>query len=79
MNSRQHKKRSKKLNLILFEEGKIKGRKIYSYKAVHDHLIILGFTAKPKQKGSRAYSEKRVIKELRCYGLKSAYEYNILF
>lgn len=79
MNNRQCKKRSKKLNFILFEEEKIRGRKLYSYKAVHDHCITLGFTAKPKQKGCSAYSENRIIKELHCYGLKSAYEYNILF
>ena len=76
MNSRQCKKRLKK---SLFHDYEIKGRKIYSYKAVHNHLITLAYTARPKQKGCSAYSEKYTIEELRLYGLKAAYELMMLF
>jgi len=79
MNNRQYKKRSKKLNSILFEEVKIKGKKIYSYTVVHNNLIIIGFTAKPKQKGCRAFPQKYILEELRLYGHKAAYELNVLF
>ena len=71
MNSRQRKKRLKK---SLFHDYEMKGRKIYSYKAVHNHLITLAYTARSKQKGCSAYSEKYILEELRWYGLKAAYE-----
>ena len=75
MNSRQRKKRLK----ILFQDYGIKGRKIYSYAVACGNLIIIGFTAKPKQKGCRVFSQKYIIEELRLYGHKVAYELNVLF
>ena len=75
MNSRQRKKRLK----ILFQDYEINGRKIYSYAVACGNLITIGFTAKPKQKGCRVFSQKYIIEELRLYGYKSAYELNILF
>ena len=75
MNSRQRKKRLK----ILFQDYGIKGRKIYSYAVACGNLIIIGFTAKPKQKGCRTFSQKYIIEELHLYGYKSACELNILF
>lgn len=71
MNSRQC---NKKLNKSLFHDYEIKGRKIYSYKVIHNDLITLVYTAKPKQKGCSVYSEKYIIEELRLYGHKAAYE-----
>ena len=79
MNSRQRKKRSKWLDYILEEECKTKGRRVYSYKAVHNNLITLAYTARPKQKGCYSYSEKYILEELHLYGNKSAYEFNLLF
>lgn len=80
MNNRQFKKKFKKLRRAVFGDyDKIKGRKLYSYKAVHNNLITLAYTARPKQKGCSAYSEKRIIEELRLYGYKVAYELNLLF
>lgn len=76
MNRRQRKKRLKD---SLFHDYEIKGRKIYSYKAVHNNLITLAYTARPKQKGCSAYSEKYIIEELRLYGIKAAYELIMLF
>lgn len=76
MNSRQRKKRLKK---PFFYDDEIKGRKIYSYKVVHNNLITLAYTARPKQKGCSAYSEKYIIEELRLCGLKAAYELIMLF
>ena len=76
MNSRQHKKRIKE---SLFHDYETKGRKIYSYAVARGNLITIGFTAKPKQKGCRAFPQKYIIEELRLYGYKSAYELNILF
>lgn len=75
MNSRQRKKRLK----VLFQDYGIKGRKIYSYAVACGNLITIGFTAKPRQKGCRVFSQKYIIEELHLYGYKSAYEYNILF
>ena len=71
MNGRQIKKR---LCKSLFRHGENKGRKIYSYKVVNDDSITFVFTAKPKQKGCRAYSQKYILEELRLYGYKAAYE-----
>lgn len=79
MNSRQHKKKLKKVRKALFGDYEIKGRKIYSYKTACANIITLGYTAKPKQKGCDAYSEKHIIEELRLYGYKVAYELNLLF
>lgn len=76
MNSRRRKKRLKK---SLFNDYEIKGRKIYSYAVACSNLITIGFTAKPKQKGCRVFSQKYILEELRLYGYKSAYELNILF
>lgn len=76
MNSRQRKKRLKK---SLFHDYETKGRKIYSYAVARSNIITIGFTAKPKQKGCRVFSQKYIIEELRLYGYKSAYELNILF
>ena len=76
MNSRQRKKKLKK---SLFHNYETNGRKIYSYAVACSNLITIGFTAKPKQKGCRVFSQKYIIEELRLYGYKSAYEYNILF
>ena len=75
MNSRQRKKKLK----ALFQDYGIKGRKIYSYAVACGNLITIGFTAKPKQKGCRVFSQKYIIEELHLYGYKSAYELNILF
>lgn len=75
MNSRQHKKRLK----ILFQDYGIKGRKIYSYAVARSNIITIGFTAKPKQKGCRVFSQKYILEELRLHGYNSAYELNILF
>ena len=75
MNSRQRKKRLK----MLFQDYETKGRKIYSYAVACGNLITIGFTAKPKQKGCRVFSQKYIVEELRLYGYKSAYELNILF
>ena len=71
MNSRQCKKRLKK---SLFRDYEIKGKKIYSYRAILNGSIEQVFTAKPKQKGCSAYSEKYINEELRLYGRKAAYE-----
>ena len=71
MNSRQI---NKHLSKSLFHHGEKKGRKIYSYKIVGDSFITLIFTAKPKQKGCRAYSQKYILEELNLYGHKAAYE-----
>lgn len=75
MNSRQRKKRLKSF----FHDYETKGRKIYSYAVACGNLITIGFTAKPKQKGCRAFPQKYIIEELRLYGYKAAYELNILF
>ncbi len=77
MNSRQRKKRIK--NSLFDDDYKTKGRKIYSYAVACGNLITIGFTAKPKQKGCRAFPQKRILEELRLYGHKVVYEYNILF
>lgn len=79
MNSRQHKKKLKKIRKELFDDYGIKGRKVYSYKTACANVITLGYTAKPRQKGCDAYSEKHIIEELRLYGYKVAYEFNLLF
>lgn len=71
MNSRQF---NKYLGRSLFRHGEKKGRKIYSYKVMNDNSITLVFTARPKQKGCSAYSEKYIMEELRLYGHKAAYE-----
>ena len=71
MNSRQI---NKHLSKSLFHHGEKNGNKIYSYKVVNDNSITLIFTAKPKQKGCRAYSQKYILEELRLYGYKAAYE-----
>ena len=76
MNSRQRKK---KIKNSLFHDYEINGRKIYSYAVACGNLITIGFTAKPKQKGCRTFSQKRILEELRLYGYRSAYELNILF
>lgn len=76
MNSRQRKKRIKN---SLFDDYETKGRKIYSYAVARSNLITIGFTAKPKQKWCRAFPLKYILEELRLYGHKVAYEYNILF
>jgi hypothetical protein len=76
MNSRQCKKR---LKSTLFHDYEINGRKIYSYAVACGNLITIGFTAKPKQKGCRVFSQKYIVEELSLYGYKSAYELNILF
>lgn len=75
MNSRQRKKKLK----ALFQDYVIKGRKIYSYAVARSNIITIGFTAKPKQKGCRVFSQKYIIEELRLYGYKAAYELNVLF
>lgn len=79
MNSRQHKKKLKRIRKELFNDYGIKGRKIYSYKTARANIITLAYTAKPKQKSCSAYSEKHIIEELRLYGYKVAYELNLLF
>lgn len=76
MNSRQCMKKLKK---SLSHDYETKGRKVYSYKVVHNNLITLVCTARPKQKGCSAYSEKYIIEELRLYGHKAAYELIMLF
>lgn len=76
MNSRQCKKRLKE---SLFHDYETKGRKIYSYAVACGNLITIGFTAKPKQKGCRAFPQKYILEELRLYGYKAAYELNVLF
>lgn len=76
MNSRQINKR---LSKAVFHDYEKKGRKIYSYKIVHDNLITLVFTAKPKQKGCGSYSEKYILEELNLYGHKAAYELILIF
>jgi hypothetical protein len=76
MNGRQCKK---KLKDSLFHDYEVNGKKIYSYIVVHDNLITVAFTAKPKQKGSRSFPQKYILEELRLYGHKSAYELNVLF
>lgn len=76
MNSRQF---NKHLNKSLFHDYERKGRKIYSYKIVRGNTITVAFTAKPKQKGCRAYSESYILEELRLYGHKAAYELITLF
>ena len=75
MNSRQRKKKLK----ALFQDYGIKCRKIYSYAVARSNIITIGFTAKPKQKGCRVFSQKYIIEELRLYGYKAAYELNVLF
>jgi len=70
MNSRQCKK---KLKRSLFHDYEINGKKIYSY-AVARSNITIGFTAKPKQKGCRAFPQKYILEEFRLYGHKAAYE-----
>jgi hypothetical protein len=76
MNSRQRKKKLKKL---LFHDYETKGKKIYSYAVAYGDSIIIGFTAKPKQKRCRAFSQKYILEEIRLYGYKAAYDLNILF
>lgn len=76
MNKRQRKK---KIKNSLFHDYEINGRKIYSYAVARGNLITIGFTAKPKQKGCRAFPQKHILEELRLYGYKAAYELNILF
>lgn len=76
MNIRQF---NKHLSKSLFHDDERRGRKIYSYKIVHDDLITVAFTAKPKQKGCGAYSESYILEELRLYGHKAAYEPITLF
>lgn len=71
MNSRQCKKKLKK---SLFHDYEINGKKIYSYRVILNGSIEYVFTAKPKQKGCSAYSEKYINEELRLYGHKIAYE-----
>lgn len=71
MNSRQC---NKKLKKSLFHDYETNGRKIYSYRTLLDGTIYYVFTARPKQKGCRAYSEKYILEELRLYGYKAAYE-----
>lgn len=71
MNSRQCKKKLKK---SLFHDYEINGRKIYSYKVVSDNSTNLVFTARPKQKGCSAYSQKYILEEFHLYGPKAAYE-----
>lgn len=71
MNSRQCKK---KLKNSLFHDYEVKGKKIYSYRVVLNGSIEYVFTARPKQKGCSAYSEKYIFEELRLYGHKAAYE-----
>ena len=71
MNSRLLNKR---LSKSLFHDYEKKGRKIYSYKVVGDNSIDLVFTARPKQKGCSAYSQKYILEELHLYGHKAAYE-----
>ena len=65
---------NKKLKKSLFHDYEIKGRKIYSYRAIINGFTEYVFTARPKQKGCRAYSEKYIIEELCLYGHKAAYE-----
>lgn len=76
MNRRQCNKRLKD---SLFHDYETKGKKIYSYIVVHDNLITVAFTAKPKQKRSRTFPQKYILEELRLYGHKAAYELNVLF
>lgn len=76
MKGRQFKKKLKK---SLFHDYEIKGRKIYSYKIARSNTTTLAYTAKPKQKGCNAYSEKYIIEELRLYGYKAAYELIMVF
>lgn len=76
MNKRQRKKRIKN---SLFNDYETRGRKIYSYAVARGNLITIGFTAKPKQKGCRAFPQKYILEELRLYGYKAAYELNVLF
>lgn len=76
MNSRQI---NKKLKKSLFHDYEIKGKKIYSYRAILNGSIEYVFTARPKQKGCRAYSEKYINEELRLYGRKAAYELILQF
>lgn len=76
MNKRQRKK---KIKASLFHDYEINGRKIYSYAVSCGNPITIGFTAKPKQKGCRAFPQKYTLEELRLYGHKAAYELNILF
>lgn len=76
MNSRQCKKNLKK---SLLHDYEIKGRKIYSYRAILNGSVEYVFTAKPKQKGCHAYSEKYINEELRLYGRKEAYELILQF
>lgn len=76
MNSRQCKKKLKK---SLFHDYEIQGRKIYSYAVARSNIITIGFTAKPKQKGCRAFPQKYILEEFRLYGYKAAYEDNVLF
>lgn len=76
MNSRQCKK---KLKRSLFHDYEINGKKTYSYAVARSNIITIGFTAKPKQKWCRAFSQKYILEEFRLYGYKAAYEDNILF
>lgn len=71
MNRRQC---NKKLKKWFFHDYETKGKKIYSYRAILNGSIEYVFTAKPKQKGCSAYSEKYINEELRLYGHKAAYE-----
>lgn len=64
----------KKLKKSLFRDYEIKGKKIYSYRAILNGSIEYVFTARPKQKGCSAYSAKSIMEELRLYGHKAAYE-----
>lgn len=76
MNNRQRKK---KIKNALFHDYEINGRKIYSYKTACANIITLAYTAKPKQKGSKAYVERHILEELHLYDHKAAYELILLF
>ena len=71
MNNRQCKKKLKK---SLFHDYETKGKKIYSYIVVHNNIITVAFTARPKQKGCRAFPQKYILEELRLYGHKAICE-----
>lgn len=76
MNNRQRKKKLKK---SLYYDYELKGKKVYSDAVACGNTIIIGFTAKPKQKGCRSFPQKYILEEIRLYGYKSAYEFIMLF
>lgn len=76
MNSRQRKKKLKK---SLFHDYEVKGKKVYSYAVACGNTITIGFTAKTKQKGCRAFPQKYILEEIRLYGRKAAYDLIVLF